>query len=116
MGYGSETQVSRGQEAQGCYCIAFSTAYVRRRWVVEIRFGSVCCAWELLYRENTVKTRTEQSPGRTGNLAAVVAALLLLEAWGLQTRAQLVQKQTLLAQSVGGCCCGCVGGRGRIGG
>ena len=83
MGFGSETQVSRGQEAQGCYCMAFSTAYVRRRWVVEIRFGSVCCAWVLLYRENTVKTRTEQSPGRTGNSAAVVAALLLLVGVGI---------------------------------
>lgn len=101
MGFGSETQVSRGQGAQGCYCMAFSTAYVRRRWVVEIRFGSVCCAWVLLYRENTVKMGKEQSPGRTGNLAAVVAALLLLGAWGLQTRAQLVQKQTLARAKCG---------------
>lgn len=94
MRFGLETQVSRGQEAQGCYCTAFSTAYARRRWVEEIRFGSVCCAWVLLYRENTVKTSPEQSPGRAGKSDAVVAALLLLEAWGLQTRT-LVQTQTL---------------------
>ena len=68
--------------------MAFSTAYVRRRWVVEIKFGSVCCAWVLLYRENTVKTRKVQSPGRTVCLNAGGDL-------GLQTRAQLVQRQSL---------------------
>ena len=36
-----------------CYCTALKTAYVLRRWVVDIRFGSVCWAWADL-RENTV--------------------------------------------------------------
>lgn len=71
--------VSRAR-SPGCYCTAFSTAYVRRRCVVEIKFGSVCCAWVLLYRENTVNARGMQSPGRTDSLKCSGGALQVLAA------------------------------------
>ena len=83
--------VSRAR-SPGCYCIAFSTAYVRRRRVVEIRFGSVCCACVILYRENTMNFWKTLSPGRTDYESAAAGAIQ--EAGGdqgLQTRAQPVQ-------------------------
>ena len=66
--------VSRAR-SPGCYCIAFSTAYVRRRRAVEIKFGSVCCACVLLYRENTMKFWKTLSPGRTDYESAAVGAI-----------------------------------------
>ena len=83
--------VSRAR-SPGCYCIAFSTAYVRRRRVVEIRFGSVCCACVILYRENTMNFWKTLSPGRTDYESAAVGAVQRAGGdQGLQTRAQPVQ-------------------------
>lgn len=60
-----DARVSRAR-GPGCYWMAFSTAYVRRRWVVEMRLGRVCCAWVLLDRENTVKSRAGQGRAEQG--------------------------------------------------